>query len=122
MLERSDELGTAVSQKHVEWLLGRLATNSEFRQRFYAEPVMTCLEECMELTSRELEAVLNLNEQRLEEFAKHLDPRVVRATVSRQKSHIGRQTSDRFARLRTPQPSVPQLRKTSGSGSSRGSS
>lgn len=110
-----------MSQKHVEWLLGRLATSSEFRQRFYAHPVATCAEESMELTARELEAVLNLSEHRFEEFAKHLDPRVVRATVGRAKSHTGG-ASPRLVRPRVSPQNVTRLGKVIGSGSSGRSS
>jgi hypothetical protein len=71
-----------MSQKHVEWLLGRLTTDRDFRQRFYRDPEAICARESVELTGQELEAVLTLEQARLEEFSKRLDPRIVRASVS----------------------------------------
>jgi transposase-like protein len=70
----------ARGQKHVEWLLGRLTTDREFRQRFYSDPTGTCASERVNLTSRELAALLSLEQTAIEEFAKRLDPRIVRAT------------------------------------------
>ena len=72
-----------MTQKAVESLLGRLVTDEEFRCRFYHEPVATCWAEALDVSSRELEAVLATDEVQVERFAKFLDPRIVRATISR---------------------------------------
>lgn len=71
-----------MSQKGVEGLLGRMVTDKDFRQRFYQEPAATCVAEAMEVTTRELEAVQRLDETHVAEFAKHLDTRIVRASVN----------------------------------------
>jgi len=73
-----------MSQKAVESLLGRLLTDQVLRRRFYEEPAVTCGQEALDVTSREIEAVLVVGESLFEEFAHHLDPRIVRAAVGRQ--------------------------------------
>ena len=68
-----------MSQRAVEGTLGRLITDSEFRRGFYANPAATCLREALDLTTRELEALIALDQSRLHDFAKVLDARIVRA-------------------------------------------
>lgn len=70
-----------MSQKAVENLLGRLLTDAEFRRRFFEEPAASCRQEMLDVTSREIEAVLVVDEVEFEQFAKQLDPRIVRAAV-----------------------------------------
>ncbi len=70
-----------MSQRAVESLLGRLLTDEGFRCQFYAEPAVTCRSESLDVTSRELEAILTLDEVHLSGVAGQLDPRIVRATV-----------------------------------------
>lgn len=70
-----------MSQRAVEGLLGRLITDREFRERFYADPAATCARESLDLTSRELDALLSLDRARLQAFARDLDARIVRAAV-----------------------------------------
>ena len=70
-----------MSQRTVEGILGRLVTDSEFRRGFYADPAETCLRESLELTPRELEALMALDQSCLQTFAKVLDARIVRAAV-----------------------------------------
>jgi hypothetical protein len=72
-----------MSQKAVEGLLGRLLTDPEFRHWFYEEPAVSCRQEALDVTSREIEAILAVDEVHFEEFAKHLDRRIVRAAVRR---------------------------------------
>lgn len=68
-----------MSQKCVEWMLGRLTTDRDFRQLFYRDPAALCTRETVDLTGQELAALLSLEEARIEEFSKRLDPRIVRA-------------------------------------------
>ena len=70
-----------MSQQAVEGTLGRLMTDSQFRRCFYADPAATCRQESLDLTTRELEALMQLDESRLQAFAKALDARIVRAAL-----------------------------------------
>jgi hypothetical protein len=70
-----------MSQQAVEGTLGRLITDSEFRRGFYADPAATCLRESLDLTTRELEALMALGQTRLQAFAKGIDARIVRAAL-----------------------------------------
>jgi predicted DNA-binding protein (UPF0251 family) len=72
-----------MAQKAVETLLGRLLTDEDFRRRFFDEPLAVCRQEALEVTSRELEAILAVDEVRFAQFAKQLDARIVRATLRR---------------------------------------
>jgi len=72
-----------MSQKAVESLLGRLLTDQDFRRRFYEEPAVTCQHEAVDVTSRELEAILVVDQIQFEQLAKRLDPRIVRAAIRR---------------------------------------
>ncbi len=72
-----------MSQRAVESLLGRLLTDQNFRRQFYAEPAATCRAESLDVTSRELEAVLAVDEGHFSGLAVALDPRIVRADFGR---------------------------------------
>lgn len=97
-----------MSQKGVEGLLGRMATDGDFRRRFYQDPAATCIAQAMEVTTRELEAVLALNEARIAEFSKMLDRRIVRAQVNGA-SHGGT-TAEQVIGDRTDALSQPDVR------------
>jgi hypothetical protein len=71
-----------MSQRVVEGLLGRLLTDEDFRHRFYLQPAATCRDGGFDLTSRELEALLGLDEADVSDFAKRLAPRIVRAAFN----------------------------------------
>lgn len=70
-----------MSQMHVEWLLGRLATDRDFRQRFYRDTAAVCTQESLDLTSPELSALAKLDPAYIEKLAVKLDPRIVRAAL-----------------------------------------
>jgi hypothetical protein len=70
-----------MSQRVAEGLLGRLITDRDFRTGFYQDPKAFCLREALELTDRELEAILAIDGNRLEELASRLDARIVRASL-----------------------------------------
>jgi hypothetical protein len=74
--------GARMSQRSVESLLGRLITDKAFRRVFYEDPASICVRHAIDLTTRELEAILSLDESRLAAFAKQLDARIIRAAVS----------------------------------------
>jgi hypothetical protein len=70
-----------MSQRAVEGTLGRLITDSEFRDAFYADPAATCVRESLDLTTRELEALMALGPSHLETFGRAVDSRIIRAAV-----------------------------------------
>lgn len=75
-----------MSQKHVERVIGRLATDESFRLRFFEDPEAVLGElaaEGIELNSCERRAVLAIDRDTLIRFADAIDPRI-------QKSHLGR--------------------------------
>jgi hypothetical protein len=75
-----------MSQNHVEWLLGRLATDRDFRQRFYRDTETVCSQESLDLTSPELTALIKLDPVHIEKLAVRLDPRIVRANLRSDRS------------------------------------
>jgi|ERR1700687_1670219 len=87
-----------MSQRGVEGLLGRLITDGGFRERFYEEPAAICVDEAMDVTTRELEAILALKQPRIEDFAKLLDSRIVRAVVSGEHHQKGKPESGTVSR------------------------
>ena len=89
-----------MSQRGLEDLLGRLITDKGFRRQFFEEPAARCAAERIEVTPRELDALLKLKENHIESFAKRLDPRIVRAVVD----------ADTRARPRPRRLSAPSAR------------
>ena len=75
-----------MSQQGVENLLGRLITDAAFRLRFFQTPEQIVSQESLDLIPRELEAVIMIDRAQIEDFARRLDPRIVRADTAR-KSH-----------------------------------
>jgi hypothetical protein len=72
-----------MAQKGVETLLGRLLTDEDFRRRFFDEPAAVCQKEALDVTSRELEAILAVDEAQFAQFATQLDARIVRVSLHR---------------------------------------
>ena len=73
-----------MSQKTVERILGKLATDEEVRQRFRAEPgeaLDTLAGEIDSLTPVEREALCTLDADLLDRFADALDPRIQRVRI-----------------------------------------
>lgn len=73
-----------MSQKTVERILGKLATDEEFRQRFRSNPegaLPPVGHEPEELTPVEREALASLDPELLERFADALDPRLQRVRI-----------------------------------------
>lgn len=73
-----------MSQVNVEILIGKLATDEEFRCRFAKNRIAT-LEEFVgrghALTSSETAALLGTKVERCEEFAAAIDPRIQKASL-----------------------------------------
>jgi hypothetical protein len=72
-----------MSQRDVENLLGRLLTDVAFRRRFFSTPEQVISKEPLNLISREIKAVLAMDAREIAQFARYLDPRIVRTDVSR---------------------------------------
>ncbi len=73
-----------MSQRSVEQVIGRLATDEDFRRRFEAERE-TVLRELIasgcELTPVEIRALLDLNFSACRRFARCLDPRLQKISL-----------------------------------------
>jgi hypothetical protein len=70
--------------KHVEQLLGRLATDPKLRRRFAANPealLRELAESGLELTEVELEALATTDPEALRSFAAALDARLRKAPL-----------------------------------------
>jgi hypothetical protein len=74
-----------VSQRNVERVLGRLATDEAFRRRFAADPgtVLQEMARCCggELNECEVEALSALDPEALAAFAEALDPRIQKSDL-----------------------------------------
>jgi hypothetical protein len=74
--------------RHVEILIGRLATDSALRRRFLAAPAKVLREQGLELTELELAAVLATDPAALRAFSAALDVRLRRVST------VGERASD----------------------------
>jgi hypothetical protein len=73
-----------MSQVNVEILIGKLATDEEFRCRFAKDRTATLTEfvgKGYALTSSEMAALLGTKVERCEEFAAAIDPRIQKASL-----------------------------------------
>ena len=73
-----------MSQRNVEIVIGRLATDEEVRERFLEDPqaeVAAMRREGLELTAIEVEALASLPTSPLEALADALDPRLQKASL-----------------------------------------
>ena len=74
-----------MSQKNVEAIIGKLATDEEFRHRFETDPARTVLElvdHGLCLTPAELSALVATDVTKCERFAADIDPRLQKASLS----------------------------------------
>lgn len=75
-----------MSQKCVETVIGRLATDEAFRQRFHEDRMSVLAElagEGMRFTPVERQALQDLDEMACERFADQLDPRIQKVCLWR---------------------------------------
>ena len=75
-----------MSQRSVEQVIGRLATDEEFRRRFEAEKTLVLRElisSGVELTTVEMKALLDLDSSACRWFARRLDPRLQKISLKR---------------------------------------
>ncbi len=75
-----------MSQRSVEQVIGRLATDEEFRRRFEAEreiAIQNLVASGVELTPTEVRALLDLNFSACRRFARCLDPRLQKISLKK---------------------------------------
>jgi hypothetical protein len=70
-----------MSQRGVERALGKLVTDEEFREAFFADPTSACLRVGVELSRSELEALSRVPRSALAEFCRRVDDRICRLHV-----------------------------------------
>ncbi|MEO6323948.1 MAG: Os1348 family NHLP clan protein [Thermoanaerobaculia bacterium] len=73
-----------MSQKNVELIIGKLATDEEFRRGYCEDPARTVLalvDRGVELTTCERNALGSMDPRFLEKFAESLDPRIQKACL-----------------------------------------
>jgi len=75
-----------MSQRAVESILGRLITDEEFRDEFFREPLEACRVNDWGVTPAELSALIGLDPDMLRDMAGSLDPKIVRAIATDQRS------------------------------------
>jgi Ser/Thr protein kinase RdoA (MazF antagonist) len=73
--------GCGVTQHAVEVAIGKLATDAEFRARFFADPAVAAWEAGLPLSPGELEALSALSHRALLRFSQSLDPRIIRLAL-----------------------------------------
>lgn len=73
-----------MSQKNVEIVVGRLATDEDFRREYEDDPlsmVTGLVDRGFELTRAEVSALVTLDPAAFERFANALDPRLQKASL-----------------------------------------
>jgi hypothetical protein len=73
-----------MSQKNVEWVIGRLVTDEALRHQFLADPRRTLQELAgsgVELTMCELRALLSMDPRLLARLADAIDPRLQKSDL-----------------------------------------
>jgi hypothetical protein len=70
-----------MSQRDVEWTLGRLLTDHSFRDEFFLVPARACLALGLQLASHELEALLRVPRPALASLGARLDDRICRLHI-----------------------------------------
>jgi hypothetical protein len=73
-----------MSQRNVEMIIGKLATDEEFRRFFQADRERTIREEVergTELTRSEISALVAMDVRLFERVAESLDPRIQKASL-----------------------------------------
>ena len=73
-----------MSQKYVEAVIGRLATDEAFRRRFHdnrAAVIVELISQGLRLTAVERAALIDLDDVACERFAERLDPRIQKLSL-----------------------------------------
>jgi hypothetical protein len=70
-----------VTQQAVERTLGKLLTDENFRERFFASPAAACWEAGLTLSPIELEALARVPRSALRSLLEDLDERIIRPSL-----------------------------------------
>ncbi len=70
-----------MSQRGVERTLGRLVTDKDFREAFFADPAAASLRIGVELSREELDALRRIPRAALAEFCRRMDDRICRLHI-----------------------------------------
>jgi hypothetical protein len=76
-----------MSQRTVERVLGKLATDPAFCARFFQNPAGATWEAGLPVSPVELEALSTVSEAAVAHFSRSLDPRIVRLCVGEPDAH-----------------------------------
>jgi hypothetical protein len=79
-----------VTQQAVERVLGKLLTDENFRERFFAGPELACWEAGFALSPIELDALSRLSHEALTEFGEGLDRRISRPSLDPDRREKGK--------------------------------
>ena len=79
-----------MTQQAVERVLGKLLTDENFRERFFAGPELACWEARFSLSTIELEALSRLSLEALARFSDDLDKRISRPSLDPDRREAGK--------------------------------
>lgn len=77
-----------MTQQAVERALGKLLTDENFRERFFASPELACWEAGFALSPVELEALSRVSSEALVKFSEALDKRISRPCLDPDRREI----------------------------------
>ena len=83
-----------MSQRAIERTLGKLATDEEFRVRFFENPAAATWEACIPLSPVELEVLSGLSRAAIARFSESLDGRILRLCLDSAHNAASRAISD----------------------------
>ena len=78
-----------MTQQAVERVLGKLLTDENFRERFFASPELACWEAGLALSPVELEALSRVSSEALAQLSEALDERISRPSLDPNRREIG---------------------------------
>lgn len=79
-----------MTQQAVERALGKLLTDENFREQFFASPDLACWEAGFALSPVELEALSRLSSEALARFSEALDKRISRPALDPSRRENGK--------------------------------
>ena len=78
-----------MTQQAVERALGKLLTDENFREQFFASPELACWEAGFALSPVELEALSRVSNEALTQLSEALDKRISRPSLDPDRHEIG---------------------------------